>query len=308
MKISLLMLVFAFLYLRLSNEFSAIGNKIYEVHTGTLLLSLAFMLLYQVASIVLWQFLTTLYNQQLPFFLTASIWSFSVLGKYVPGKALLWGLRFTSYKKHHPAFRADSIVHCFLIEYLSNIIAGVILLLVSLTILPVKGFEGGMMVGSLMIFAVSLVAVHPRVLHSLTLQLMKRFGVSSAIERGVFRDTVKTIIFSLINWGILGLTIYVICIAVSPHTNGGGYFYVTTAYAFAGMAGFLAFFAPSGIGVREAILIEALSPQMPLEDAALVAALARLVSTIGELGSAALFSLIVSVANPLRRTLVTKKL
>ena len=58
---------------------------------------------------------------------------------------------------------------------------------------------------------------------------------------------------------------------------------VTAAFCFAGVAGIVAFFAPSGIGVREAALAWYLAPYIGPGPAALFAIAARLWLTVGDL-------------------------
>jgi hypothetical protein len=52
-------------------------------------------------------------------------------------------------------------------------------------------------------------------------------------------------------------------------------------------AGFLVFIAPSGIGIREAVLVAALAPALDTGEALSVALVARLVFTLADLLAAA---------------------
>lgn len=54
------------------------------------------------------------------------------------------------------------------------------------------------------------------------------------------------------------------------------------AYVLAGAIGILAFFVPSGLGVREAIIVLVLSQYIPTSEAIVISLLARLLSTIGD--------------------------
>ncbi|WP_134322298.1 lysylphosphatidylglycerol synthase domain-containing protein [Cumulibacter soli] len=55
------------------------------------------------------------------------------------------------------------------------------------------------------------------------------------------------------------------------------------AYVLAGAIGILAIFVPSGLGVREAIIVAILSQYIPVPEAILISLIARLLSTIGDL-------------------------
>ena len=54
------------------------------------------------------------------------------------------------------------------------------------------------------------------------------------------------------------------------------------AYVLAGAVGVLAVFVPSGLGVREAVIVLVLSQFVPLTDAIVISLLARLISTAGD--------------------------
>ncbi|MGL4257887.1 MAG: hypothetical protein ACRCSL_16255, partial [Microbacterium sp.] len=54
------------------------------------------------------------------------------------------------------------------------------------------------------------------------------------------------------------------------------------AYVLAGAIGILAFFVPSGLGVREAIIVLILSQYIPVAEAVVISLLARLLSTVGD--------------------------
>jgi hypothetical protein len=54
------------------------------------------------------------------------------------------------------------------------------------------------------------------------------------------------------------------------------------AYVLAGAIGILAFFVPSGLGVREAVIVVVLSQYVPAAEAIVISLLARLLSTLGD--------------------------
>lgn len=54
------------------------------------------------------------------------------------------------------------------------------------------------------------------------------------------------------------------------------------AYVLAGAIGILAFFVPSGLGVREAVIVVVLSQYIPTAEAIVISLLARLLSTVGD--------------------------
>ncbi|MGO2049466.1 MAG: lysylphosphatidylglycerol synthase domain-containing protein [Microbacterium sp.] len=64
------------------------------------------------------------------------------------------------------------------------------------------------------------------------------------------------------------------------------------AYALAGAIGILAILVPSGLGVREAIIVLVLSQYIPVAEAIVISLLARLLSTIGDAAVALIYVLV----------------
>jgi uncharacterized membrane protein YbhN (UPF0104 family) len=62
------------------------------------------------------------------------------------------------------------------------------------------------------------------------------------------------------------------------------YFYLVGAGALAGSIGMLAVFAPSGLGVREGILVVFLSALFPREAILMILVVMRLTATVADLG------------------------
>ena len=85
-------------------------------------------------------------------------------------------------------------------------------------------------------------------------------------------------------WWIQGLTLGLTIHAVSGQPwNWGDWPYWTGSSAVAMVGGFLAFFAPGGLGVREGLLMELLERQLGPREAVLVALLLRGGSLVGEI-------------------------
>lgn len=75
---------------------------------------------------------------------------------------------------------------------------------------------------------------------------------------------------------------------VSPEA----YLPLAAAYVLAGAVGILAVFVPSGLGVRESVVVLLATPYLPVEQAIVLALLARLYSTAGDLVVAAVYGVL----------------
>lgn len=78
-----------------------------------------------------------------------------------------------------------------------------------------------------------------------------------------------------------GIGFLMICATVTE-VGPGQWLPFAAAYVLAGAIGILAFFVPSGLGVREAVLVLVLGQYMPVHEAIIISLLARLISTAGD--------------------------
>lgn len=78
-----------------------------------------------------------------------------------------------------------------------------------------------------------------------------------------------------------GIGFVLLANSVSP-IGPGEWLPFAAAYVLAGAIGILAFFVPSGLGVREAVIVLILSQYIPTPEAIIISLLARLLSTVGD--------------------------
>lgn len=133
----------------------------------------------------------------------------------------------------------------------------------------------------------SLAAAHPRVIN-LCLRVIARLVRRDTLRwEGRWLDSVEVFFFSLLSWVADGIAFYLFVDAllpVEPH-------YLIPfigIHAFSFVAGYVAFVAPAGAGVREATLATLLRGALPSGAAAVMAVLARLWTIAAELLGAAI--------------------
>lgn len=290
-----LLLVFVFIYLRLRNAVDAVQLSNLVFDWLLLLGSLAVFELYLLSSALLWYILTRRAGIAIGVGRSLVVWLFSIVGKYVPGKALLWGIRYVYYHQLAAGFSALRMLRCLTIEYLGGLVAGVGFSVFVVTLIDELGLSAELRIAALVLLGVLglLFVFNHTMARGLVTSFAARVGIRSPgrFEMPVV-DLGVAFFWSLVNWNILGFAVFLIARALRPELGVGDFLYVSASYAVAGIVGFLAVFAPSGIGVREAVFIEAMARLMPLGDAALLAAMARLVSTIGEVLSAGISYLV----------------
>lgn len=218
-----------------------------------------------------------------------SIWMFSLSGKYLPagtawyvaGRMVLCD-RYTIKKQHASV--------SILLEFVLVVISCSVVFLISLPFWqgdrPVVGIES-IVLGVVLL---GLFILYPPVLERVInlLACMVRRGAIRLQLR--YRDTLSLLVPYLAFWLSLGTAFYFLCNSVHP-TPASFLRLVVLSGAFAAswLVGFLAVFAPSGLGVREGTLTLLLSFHMPMPVAVVVSLLSRVWSAIGELLTFALY-------------------
>lgn len=291
-KLLLTALVIVFVAWQLRGAFAAFSLAELRPDLWLSFLGLAVFCLYLLSQALIWWRLTAGHDIALPLGATLAIWCYSILGKYVPGKALLWAVRYAYYRARCPAFSGPALLRCFVLEFFCGVAAGFALALLATIVVPTPLATPGLRLAAGAMLLASLAAVHPAVLAWFEHWLSRALKVEAAPTRIGAGETLAAITAYAAGWIILGLAVFLLARAVEPSLRWSACPYVAAAYVVAGLVGFLALFAPSGIGVREGVLIAGLSQVMPLDGATVVAVLARLVSTVGEVllaaGAAAL--------------------
>ncbi len=148
------------------------------------------------------------------------------------------------------------------------------------------------LVAPLAMLAVILIVSNQKIFYFVTSRVLKSLFKKNVTKelflpsKEVLRLQLAFLVPRLIN--SLGFVLILISFfEISPNT----YLPLAAAYVFAGAIGILAVFVPSGLGVREAVIVLFSAQFMPIEQAIVAAAIARLYSTFAD-GLLALWYLI----------------
>lgn len=207
----------------------------------------------------------------------------SWLLKYIPGQAgsylnkLAWG------KKN--GFSKKTITTSFIYENTLMVLAGIILSLpIVLVVADQVLADSSVYLPLLMIIPLALL-LSPKVFR-FVLNLMMKMVKRSRFQESDFlsgRDIVKYQLQYLLPRLLNGVGFVFLAISllpIEPHMYLG----LAAAYVLAGVVGMLAIFVPSGIGVREAVIVLLASAYMPVEQAIILSLVARLYATVADIG------------------------
>jgi hypothetical protein len=227
----------------------------------------------------LWHFLTTRYRIDIPLRRSMGAWFLSQLGKYIPGKVFMYAGRLYYYAREGRSKTLFSL--CFVVETMATILSSTMIVLVALAEVGLPQLQPYEPV--LMIALVGLVvALHPAVLRRLASWGLRMLGRSSIdfVPRG--RDTVLFVLLYSVNWLVFGVAFFLFINSIY-RIGTEHILYLAGAFSAASLIGMFSVFVPSGLGVREGVLILMLAPIVSVEAAIVISFASRLWFTATEL-------------------------
>lgn len=200
------------------------------------------------------------------------------LGKYLPGK--IWGmLARGSYLKQRHAIDVSKIIQATYIEQVYLMGSGVV---VASLVLAIINANRWMWFAALLILAMMTAAIfYQKYLEKLIRLAYRLRGAAEDYRSNEFslpgRKQLYMLVMYMLDWVLLSMVFYGLYIALFQAELSLTMAAVMTLACVTGMiAGFIAIFAPGGVGVREAVSGSILAAYMPIGDAVLVVLLFRI--------------------------------
>lgn len=230
-----------------------------------------------------WRAVLQTWGEVLPWRRAVRIWFVSSLGKYVPGK--LWALAAMAVMAERAGVSGAAATASSVVMQLVSITTGVA---VALALLGREVLAGSTTLGLAGIIALAAAALAGTALVGSPYVmgwLGRAVGRPGAVRHVGARAMVHATVPSLVAWLGYGTALYLLVQGTLPDVNLG-WGIATGAFAASYIAGYLAVFAPGGLGVREGALILILGPIVGQGNALAIAFASRLTLTINELGAA----------------------
>lgn len=208
----------------------------------------------------------------------------SQLGKYVPGKVLM----ASNYYLLSRGLGVDprSIGGSFLVSTALWIVSAVLCSLPAFARL-----SPALRIGALVLAGLLLVSIHPRVLSlgfralAWSVGKLRRGTADGRLGEPIYLGYpfyLRTLALYLVAWALVGLQVFLLVAALQP-VQVAAFPVCTAAAAIGTVAGFVALFAPGGLGIREGVGAVILGQIIPLESALLVFALLRVMTVAADL-------------------------
>lgn len=267
------------------DEFSAaIANFSVPNVVGAFALSLAFMFVVMLC----WRAVVTDLGSPLKLISAANLYFVSQLGKYLPGG--VWNfLAIAEMGKDLGVPRSRSLISTIVSILISVVAAGLIAVpgIIALQVIPEP--YGWVMLIALPVLAMFLIPSVLNRLINLALKVTKRPALEQPFSaRGIVISTA----WSMLSWVLAGGCVYLLATELGADASPVGFIGATGAYSLAWAAGFLVFFVPAGIGVREVVLGAMLAGQLDTGSVLAVVLVTRVLVTLADVALACLFLLL----------------
>ena len=257
----------------------------WSIEPGWLLLSALLVWLMYGLLIAAWRMMLTAWGRGLGFWSAARIWTVSSLGKYVPGK--VWAVAGMAVMAQQAGVGAVPATGSAIILQVLAIGSGA-------AVAALTGWSSlraaypGAQTGLAALLAISVVAAGILLWPSSVRRVLRVAVPDAAAAAPPAGAVLFGIAANTIAWLGYGLALWLLARGLLP---GAGLSPLRAIAVFTAsyLAGFLALFAPGGIGVREGVFILMLQGPIGIGAATALAIASRLLLTVTELGAAAPF-------------------
>jgi uncharacterized membrane protein YbhN (UPF0104 family) len=257
--------IFVWIFKPIVHRWDDVSEKIATIKWSRFFLASAMFAVFLFAfRAVVWRRILKRFGHRVPLAPAIRIWSTSELARYLPG--VIWQVVGRIYLVKPYGVRGSHCSASQVLELVIFLLANILVALACLVWLGIKRMDG--LAQTWMFIAMAVVPVlifllHPRVLYRLMNGILKRLGKPVIVPRMGFRS-----LTGILFWTVLGLLFQSLSIWLLVEEPLGGmqlakWWVVAGAYCLAWCAGFLAFWAPGGLGVRELVFIGALSVALP---------------------------------------------
>ena len=287
----LFILVLAFVFYYIFDSFQDLSAHLHSINYESLALSFFFTLIAYLLSLLVWIDLAKAFGLKAPFVSAARAWSFSQLGKYIPGRAGLILVRLDAYGNHPKR----TVAVATFVEFITAFIASCLLVLFSIFFLE-NIIPYYLKIIALIFSLFLLILLHPKLLKPITNALLIIFKREPIADFPSFGLILK---FVLINF-LIGIP-YGLGLFYSMHCFSDIDFRliipITGIYYAASLVGLAALFAPAGLGVREGIIFLLLPAIIAKSIVIAGTIMIRIVSVAVEISLALFFYLFATIKN-----------
>ena len=280
-QIAVSLVLFGIVLLAVSRDWRHVHATLSRISAWELVLSELLVLAGLGASVLVWQRSLRELGSSVRVADASKIYLIGQLGKYLPGSVWAFFAQMELARKagapRSRSFTASIVAVC------TNLVTG---LAVGTLVIPSVAHGEAWRYGALVALLVLIAGLSPPVLTRLV-NLLMHVVRRPPLERSVsWNGMLVGSGWSMGSWAAYGLSLWILAIGVGAPA-GKSLPLCLAGVALAMTAGFIVVVAPSGIGVREAVLVAALAPVLTTSGALAVALVLRLLFTLGDFVAAA---------------------
>jgi len=255
-----------------------------ELHFNVLWLALSYLFLFMsfATSGIIWARVLKGLNIRVSIPWAMKSIALSQVGRYVPGHVWSYVGRAELGKKDAIP-RITSAVGLFIETELLVVSATLVFLLAY--VLAFDQWRAPLpkaLIIGLLIIPIEFILIHPRITNTLVSPFFRLFKREAPRVTLNYSMLLQLTLLYAAAWSCCGLGFYFLSKTVYP-LSWSICIAVSGAYPAAWLVGFLSFIAPSGLGIREGVLVVLLSPLIPVPMAITLSLLARVWTTLFEL-------------------------
>lgn len=278
-KIAFLLAVLVFMVRYFYKNWDDIKSLDMSVNWGVFVGSMILFFIYKLTQASLWHYITYLDHSNIKFGSAITCYLYSILGKYIPGKVFMLAARIPTYEEQGVPMRKTTI--CFLLENVCTMLGAGFLFLLSLFFFP-NDLLSDYLWAVVVFIVVFIVCINPKIINFFLRMLGKLMKKDDMEIPFSYFQMLKVVFLFVLNWLIVGTGFYLLTCSIYP-VPASQWLYVGGVYGLSVIIGLISLFAPSGIGVREGIMILGFNLIMPEEYSVVISIVSRLWITIAEL-------------------------
>lgn len=276
---------FVFVSLYLSRHWQRFSEQRWQIGWPSLALAVMFFFLLKLVTGIQWGLLAHYRRKErnlFAFFGDLRVYFIANLAVYIPGGSV-WltasRLQLNSQRGQSVLFTSTNMVYEGALFVWSGCLAGSY---IAAQVLPHKAWAVGVAVVALI--AVPVAMIHPPIANILTGHLKKRIRIPADLFLRVsYLEGLLLLVTATMTWLVGGIGHFYLARALYDPLTFEAMPGIASAFALAWVAGYLTPLAPSGIGVREAILVALLTIWVPTPIAVVLALASRLLLALQDL-------------------------
>lgn len=280
-RVVVFLAVIAAVVYAVDREWASVRKTIDSLSWKSLVAAFVAIVLGMFATVRVWEHLLAAMGIRIPYLRAAQVNLVGQLGKYLPGSVWAFALQ-AQLGKRYGISRPKALVALMLSAGVTTV-AALVLAAGSAPELArhLSGAAWLLCAGPL-----TLVLLYPPLLTriaNLALRVLRKPLLKKTL---LGREVFWALVWGLVSWLLFGVQLWLLTGGLHLHQSPKTVLIATGAFALGMSAGFLAFFLPSGVGVREAVIVAGLAPITSSGTALALALTSRLLFTIADISTA----------------------